>query len=117
MKKEVKSIEDLEIGMFIKDSNSIRVILKISDDTIKTAIYSDCVLDNYIVNVFSKNDFERIIMSWSYTFKGVYTPVIKKPVPTAEQLKIKELEKSIENAHRQIAFASKQMEELKELRK
>ena len=50
------------------------------------------------------------IISWSYTYDGEYIPIIKEPVPTPAQLKIKELKETIANA-------SKQLQELEEMGK
>lgn len=117
--KEVKSIKDLESGMFVKFAdNSIEVALITHDMTHSQTTFNFIKNNNIMSNDFMYYHYKGLsyspnsdydIVSWSYTLKGEYTPVIKEPELTPEQLKINELEETIANA-------SKQLEELKGLR-
>ena len=108
MTKEVKSIEDLEAGMFVKTSDGvIRIVLKTTNRGFKTCVFSSNVSNEYVVNDWDSCSFTKIVNFWSYTHNGEYKSVV---VETPEQLKIKELEETIANA-------SKQLQELKGMQK
>lgn len=98
--KVVKSVDDLEIGMFIKAPNSeVRVVTLLKTGEVFTALidYDSCFA------IWRSDEFSSICASWSYTYDGEYTPIVKE---TEAEAKIKELEATI-------ALAQKQLEEYK----
>lgn len=103
--KQVKSIADLEVGMFLKKANTeyIRLIIGVNVESFETVLINDSGTE------WQWEELKDFI-SWSYTYNGDYTPIVKEVLPTPEQLKIKELEETIANA-------SKQLQELKEIKK
>lgn len=105
--KQVRSVDDLEVGMFIRWNsypNHHYVVSKpkqiISFNTGEVYNYGkdSCWTDN---NFYTS--------SWSYTYNGEYTPIVKDTVETEAGRKIKELEETIE-------LAQKQLREYKEMK-
>ncbi len=103
--KQVKSIVDLEVGMFLKHKTFVRTVLvRVQGGGNWVKVYN--------IDVGSQDEFYNLneFESWSYTYNGKYTPIIKESELTETQLKIKELEESVANV-------TKQIKELKELNK
>ena len=104
--KTVSSIEDLEIGMFLKIRSYTYVII---------AHYGT----NFTVAIVDRSNTEYpmqtldIFESWSYTYNGEYTPIVKEPVETEAQKKAKELQKVLDDAQKSITEAQIKLNDLK----
>lgn len=99
--KQVSCIEDLEVGMFFKSKNFGRnIIIKKKHGKVEGRD-----LDTNLDSEYSAWGFHDI-ESWSYTYSGEYTPIVKE---TEAERKIKELESTIE-------LAQKQLQEYKEMK-
>ena len=97
-KKEVKSVSDLTVGMFVRTPyvRDPYLICDIHGDQVDT-ILIDHDMFTY------RNSPVTAFESWSYTYSGEYTPIVKE---TEAEIKIKELEATI-------ALAQKQLQEYK----
>jgi hypothetical protein len=97
-KKIVSSIKDLEVGMFLESISNTYVVTSIQDGTFTVVV---------LVNGNYHYDKQRLesFKSWSYTYNGEYTPIVKED---PKDLKIRELENTI-------AEATKQIQELKQI--
>jgi hypothetical protein len=94
--KEVRSIADLEVGMFLESvhSSGIRVVTGTQADTFETYYF------HWRSNTsWCEAELLSGFKSWSYTYKGEYTPIIKE---SEKDKKLKELEETIAAAKRQI---------------
>jgi uncharacterized protein RhaS with RHS repeats len=97
-KKIVSSIKDLEVGMFLESISNTYVVTSIQDGTFTVVVLVNC---NYHYDKQRLESFK----SWSYTYNGEYTPIVKED---PKDLKIRELENTI-------AEATKQIQELKQI--
>lgn len=95
-KKVVRGIEDIEIGMFLHNGTYSFFVSDIKGEFISALLLDR---DRFLFKQSGLTDFE----SWSYTFNGGYTPIVKE---TEAEIKIKELEATI-------ALAQKQLQEYK----
>ena len=93
--KEVKSIDDLEVGIFVcwlTDGDSYIIIDKNSG-----GMFS-------VLNIASGNIFEDQKLSgvkfWSYTYTGNYNQIIVEETP--QQKKLKELQETAKKIEQQI---------------
>lgn len=106
--KQVSCIEDLEVGMFFK-TDSHHHILITSKGTM--SVHGWCVKSG-MSSTYTTEGFSYI-QSWSYTYTGEYTPIVKE---TEAEIKIKELEDTISSANKSIELAQKQLQEYKEMK-
>lgn len=95
--KQVSCIEDLEVGMFFKTDMSHILITsegfgKVCGLCVKSGMAATYTTDGF-----------TCLRSWSYTYAGEYTPIVKE---TEAEIKIRELEATI-------ALAQKQLQEYK----
>lgn len=93
--KTVSSVEDLEVGMFIRDrQGNIRVI--VSDTPLAFCSTSNAIpYCSEVTDTFSNN----CMAGWSYTYNGEYAPIVKE---SEADIKIKELEETIKLAQKQL---------------
>lgn len=92
--KEVKCIEDLELGMFVKSNATLFIIHKgIHCSEIWYAT------DNSLGTHLLRPSEFKSLKSWSYTYKGEYTPIIHE---SEKDKKLRELEETIATAQRQV---------------
>jgi hypothetical protein len=106
--KVVKGVEDLELGLFLKDdSGNIVVVTRNCGKVSGKSFYTCCNTGNgNVAQNGAGETFYNNFISWSYTYSGEYTPIVKE---TEAEKKIKELEATI-------ALAQKQLEEYKEMK-
>lgn len=97
-KKEDKTVKDLGVGVFVRWHYSADPYVFLDKDTLLSFSTGDKFLRD--VGFTDKSLTEA---SWSYTFDGEYTPIVKE---TEADIKIKELEATI-------ALAQKQLQEYK----
>lgn len=92
--KQVSSIEDLELGMFLRvdHGSSPYVICELTPNNISVVIVGS------YPHTYNNTNFSNY-SSWSYTYNGEYTPIVKE---TEADIKIKELEATIELAQKQL---------------
>jgi len=103
--KQVRSVDDLEVGMFLQGNNYKWVVLGVEDDSISLispedgddtiSYWPQTFIDDLSV-------FSNAFKAWSYTYNGEYTPIVKEIVETEAERKIKELEATIELAQKQL---------------
>lgn len=93
-KKEVKSVSDLTVGMFLRTPyvRDPYLICDIHGDQIDTVLIDH---DMFTYRNSPVSAFE----SWSYTYNGEYTPIVKE---TEAEIKIKELEATIALAQQKL---------------
>lgn len=99
--KVVRGVEDLEIGLFLKDdSDNIVVVTRNCGKVSGKPFYTCCNTGNTLIaqNGAGKEYYDKFT-SWSYTYDGEYTPIVKE---TEAERKIKELEATIELAQKQL---------------
>lgn len=110
-KKVVKSIKDLEIGMTVRSHRNIkRIVVSITGDYGFTTCTPEL---GSIIEAYNSNDFSSLT-EWSYSYNDEYLflPISKL---TEAELKIKELEATIQTAAKTVEEANKQLQELKGL--
>lgn len=99
--KQVRSVDDLELGMFLK-SETGNVVVVTRDawrgNNLKFFSCSNMANAQVAQNGAGKEFYDKF-HSWSYTYSGEYTPIIKE---TEAERKIKELEATIELAQKQL---------------
>jgi len=103
--KVVKSIEDLEVGMFIISSYEDKYLVLVKNSEAVHGIR----LDNK-VNFTCTYEGYNLLKSWSYTYDGEYTPIIKE---SEEDKRIKELQNTIDKAQATLAEAQEQIKRIK----
>lgn len=105
MNKQVKSIEDLSVGMFVKGkSGGIYLITSIREKGKSFNLYEFDSRDLGVLSYF------ECYTHWSYTYNGEYTPIVKE---TEQELKLKELESE---AKKLLEAAEKVNQQIKELK-
>lgn len=92
--KQVKCIADLEVGMFVKSNATLFIVHK---DSVYGRIWY--ATDNSLGTYLLKPHEFKSLKSWSYTYKGEYTPIIHE---SEQDERLKELEETIATAQRQV---------------
>ncbi len=105
--KQVRSVEDLEVGMFVWSGSYKYVVLEVNSNRFDVANVGSSG------EVFRNQSFNWV-ESWSYTYNGEYTQVIKE---TEAERKIKELEETVKSATQTLELAQKQLQEYKEMKR
>lgn len=110
MNKEVKvvrSVDDLEVGMFIRWNSYMDYCYVVSKPKQIISFNTGGVFNCGEGGCWADDNFYT--SSWSYIYNGEYTPIVKDTVETEAERKIKELEATIE-------LAQKQLQEYKEMK-
>lgn len=108
--KQVKTIADLEVGMFLKDiDGTTRLVVMVLDGDIKTFNIATRVETRWTEDSFSQPD---MFNSWSYTYTGEYTPIIKE---TAREKAIKAATQEIIQAQQALDKARSKLDEANKL--
>jgi len=100
--KQVKAIEDLEVGMFLKGDGDaiIRLIIRADRQSFRTYGMST----GSEATRSTLDDFTH----WSYTYAGEYTPIIKE---TAKEKAIKAAQEEITQAQINLDNAKRKLDE------
>lgn len=106
--KQVRGVDDLELGMFLKsETGNVVVVTQAVGKDLHIEFFSCSNMANAnVARNGAGREFYDKFNSWSYTYNGKYTPIVKE---TEAERKIKELEATIE-------LAQKQLNELKEIK-
>jgi hypothetical protein len=108
--KQVKTIADLEVGMFLKNTDGVIRLLLRQPGNLSQFITLN--MDTKVESRWTTPELELQVDSWSYTYAGEYTPIIKE---TAKQKAIKAATEEIIQAQKALDSAKSKLEEASKL--